>query len=158
MKKYNFNFDLSTLAPYTDEVGGELISKAVLKSNTAEIVKVQAGVKGTQAINLLDSTLAVQDGACGWSASGSTSLTQRDITVSDYKVNEALCPRDLNDYWAGQMLNPGSYNESVPFEEQISDLKVKQINSYVEDKVWNADTASGDAWDGFKKLRGYVNN
>ena len=66
MKKYNFNYDLTGLATYTDEVGGDLIAKAVLKGKTADYVRVQPGVKGTQAINLLDSTLSVQDGSCGW--------------------------------------------------------------------------------------------
>lgn len=152
MKKYDFSYDLSSLSTYTDEVGGELIAKSVLKGKTAEYVRVQPGVKGTQAINLLDSTLAVQNGACGWNADGQTSLTQRDITVCDYKVNEALCPRDLNDYWAGQMLNPGSYNESVPFEEQLADLKVSQISDYIETKIWGADTGAGDCFLGFKGL------
>ena len=152
MKKYNFNYDLTGLATYTDEVGGDLIAKAVLKGKTADYVRVQPGVKGTQAINLLDSTLSVQDGACGWNTAGTTSLTQRDITVGDYKVNEALCPRDLNDYWAGQLLNPGSYNEVVPFEEQIADLKVAQISDFIESKVWSATVAGGDSFDGYKAL------
>ena len=153
--KYNFSFDLSGLSTYTDEVGGMLLSEAIVKSKTAELGYVQAGVKGTQAINLLTSTLNVQDGSCGWNSSGSTTFTQRDITVCDYKVNEALCPRDLNDYWAGQFLNAGSYNESVPFEEAISELKVKQIQKYVEDKLWQAlPAASGgtDCFVGFKGL------
>jgi hypothetical protein len=152
MKKYNFNFDLTGLSTYTDEVGGELIAKAVLKGKTAEYVKVAPGIKGSQSLNLLDSSLTVQDGTCGWNADGSTTLSQRDITVCDYKVNEALCPKDLNDYWAGQLLTPGSYNETVPFEEQIAELKVSQISQYIEDKVWGASTGAGDCFDGFKSL------
>lgn len=152
MKKYNFNFDLTGLSTYTDEVGGELIAKAVLKGKTAEYVKVAPGIKGTQALNLLDSSLAVQDGSCGWSASGTTELVQRDIKVCDYKVNESLCPSSLNEYWAGQLLSPGSYNEAVPFEEQIAELKVSQISQFIEDKVWGASTGAGDCFDGFKSL------
>jgi hypothetical protein len=151
-KKYNFSFDLSGLATYTDEVGGLLLAEAIVKAKTAEIGYVQSGIKGTQAINLLTSTLNVQDGSCGWNASGTTTFTQRDITVCDYKVNEALCPRDLNDYWAGQFLNAGSYNETVPFEQQIADLKVKQIQKFVEDTLWTAlPSASGgtDCFTGF---------
>jgi len=152
MKKHNFSFDLNGLTTYTDEVGGELIAKAVLKGKTAEYVKVAPGIKGTQSLNLLDSTLGVQDGACGWSASGTTSFVQRDITVCDYKVNEALCPSALNDYWVGQQLNAGSYNETIPFEEQIGDLKVSQISKFIEDKVWGASVGAGDCFEGFKSL------
>lgn len=152
MKKYNFNFDVTGLAAYTDELGGELLAAAVLKGETVDYVKVQPGIKGTQALNLLDGTLSVQSGSCGWSTSGDTQIYQRDIKVCEYKVNEALCPQTLNDYFAGQLLNPGSYNESVPFEQQIMDLKVSQISAFIEDKIWKADTTAGDCTDGFAKL------
>jgi hypothetical protein len=150
-KKYEFGFNLSSLATYTDEVGGELMRKAILEGETAKIIKVQPGVKGSQSINLLDSTLVVQDGSCGWNSSGATTYTQRDITVCQYKVNEALCPQDLNDYWLGQLLTPGSYNETVPFEEQISILKTQQISQYIENQIWQASSAT-TCFSGFKEL------
>jgi hypothetical protein len=150
-KKYEFGFNLSSLATYTEEVGGELMRKAILEGETAKIIKVQPGVKGSQSINLLDSTLVVQDGSCGWNSSGATTYTQRDITVCQYKVNEALCPQDLNDYWLGQLLTPGSYNETVPFEEQISILKTQQISQYIENQIWQASSAT-TCFSGFKEL------
>lgn len=150
-KKYNFGFNLSSLSTYTDEVGGELIRRAILEGETMKIIKVQPGVKGSQSINLLDSTLVVQDGTCGWNASGATTYTQRDITVCDYKVNEALCPKDLNDYWLGQLLTPGSYNETVPFEQQIAELKTAQISQYIENLIWGASSAT-TCFSGFKEL------
>jgi hypothetical protein len=150
-KKYDFGFNLSSLATYTDEVGGELIRRAILEGETAKIIKVQPGIKGSQAINLLDSTLYVQDGSCGWTSSGQTTYTQRDISVCAYKVNEALCPADLNDYWLGQLLTPGSYNETVPFEQQIAELKVAQISQYIENLMWGASSAT-TCFSGFKQL------
>lgn len=155
LKKHEFGFNLAGLSTYTDETGGLLLMEAIVKAKTAEIGYVQSGIKGTQAINLLTSTLDVQAGGCGWSPSGSTTFTQRDISVCNYKVNESLCPADLNNYWAGQFLNAGSYNESVPFEEQIAKLKVEQIQKYVEDKLWKAQlVASGgtDCFEGFYSL------
>ena len=150
-KKYDFNFNLSSLSTYTDEVGGELIRRAILESETIKLIKVQPGVKGSQAINLLNSNLEVQDGTCGWSPSGSTIYTQRDITVCQYKVNETLCPADLNNYWLGQLLTPGSTPETVPFEAQISELKVAQISQYVENQIWGASSAT-TCFSGFKEL------
>jgi len=152
-KKYDFGFNLSSLATYTDEVGGELIRRAILEGETAKIIKVQPGIKGSQSINLLDSTLYVQDGTCGWNSSGQTTYTQRDISVCAYKVNEALCPADLNDYWLGQLLTPGSYNESVPFEQQIAELKTAQISQYIENLMWGASSGT-TCFSGFKELFG----
>lgn len=154
-KKYDFSFNLSSLATYTDEVGGELIRKAILEGETAKIIRVQPGVKFSQSINLLDSNLQVQPGGCGWSPSGTTIFSQRNITVCDYKVNEALCPADLNEYWLGQLLQPGSYNETVPFEQQIADLKVAQISQYIENEIWGASSAT-TCFSGFKELLAQV--
>ena len=151
MKKHDFSFDLTALNTYTDEVGGLLLAEAIVKGKTAELCYVQSGVKGTQAINLLTSTLNVQDGACGWNSSGTTEFSQRDITVCDKKVNESLCPRDLNQYWASAFLNAGSYNESVPFEEAIAQLKVQQIQKYVEEQLWRSTTGTS-CFDGFATL------
>lgn len=150
-KKYDFSFNLSSLATYTDQVGGELIRKAILEGETAKIIKVQPGVVGSQAINLLNSNLVVQDGTCGWDASGTTIYTQRNIQTCQYKVNESLCPRDLTDYWVGQLLQPGDYNETVPFEEQISILKTQQISQYCENLMWQAQSAS-TCFSGFLEL------
>jgi hypothetical protein len=150
-KKYDFSFNLSSLATYTDQVGGELIRKAILEGETAKIIKVQPGVVGSQAINLLNSNLVVQDGTCGWDASGTTIYTQRNIQTCQYKVNESLCPRDLTDYWVGQLLQPGDYNETVPFEEQISILKTQQISQYCENLMWQASSAS-TCFSGFLEL------
>ena len=157
LKRYDMGFNLAGLATYTDETGGLLLAEAIVKAKTAELGYVQSGIKGTQAINLLTSTLNVSDGSCGWTPSGQTTFTQRDISVCSYKVNEALCPADLNEYWAGQFLNAGSYNENIPFEETIAQLKVQQIQKYVEDKLWTAATsASGgtDCFTGFYYLFG----
>ena len=150
-KKYDFGFNLSSLATYTDEVGGELIRRAILEGETAKIIKVQPGIKGSQAINLLDSTLYVQEGSCGWTSSGQTTYTQRDITVCQYKVDESLCPADLNNCWVGQLLTPGSTPETIPFEAQISELKVSQISQYVENLMWGASSAD-TCFSGFLEL------
>lgn len=152
MKKHNFSFDLNSLQTYTDEVGGLLLTEAVAKAKTAEACYIQSGIKGTQAINLLTSTLNVVDGTCGWSPSGQTTFSQRDISVCAYKVNEALCPADLNTYWAGQFLNAGSYNESVPFEQQIAKLKQEQISMFIENKIWQAATSASGGTDCFNGL------
>jgi len=151
MNKHNFSFDLSGLQTYTDEVGGMLLAEAIAKGRTAEVITIQAGVKGTQALNLLSSTLNVQNGTCGWDASGTTTFTQRDITTCQYKVNEALCPKDLFDYWAGQFVNGGANPTTVPFEQQIAELKVKQIQKYIEDELWGASTAT-TCFNGLKTL------
>lgn len=158
LKKHAFDFNLAGLSTYTDETGGLLLMEAIVKAKTAEIGYVQSGIKGTQAINLLTSTLNVQDGGCGWSPSGTTTFTQRDITVCNYRVNESLCPAALNDYWAGQFLNAGSYNETVPFEAQIAKLKVEEIQAFVDQTLWKALPAASGGTECFTGFYYLLNN
>ena len=113
---------------------------------------MRLGIKGTQAINLLDSTLAVQDGDCGWSQSGTTTYTQVNLATCAKRVNESLCPSTLYDTYQSKLLAPGQTEESVPFEQAIADLKVKQIQSHIESKLWGATIAGGDCFDGFASL------
>ena len=150
MKKYSMSFDLSNLNSYTDELGGLLLSESIVKAKTPSLVYIQAGVSGTQSINLLSSSISIGDGGCGWSNSNQsgTTFTQRNLATKLYKYQEALCPTDLRTYWAGMFLNNPASNEEVPFEAQIADLKVKEIQKFVEDKVWKADTLT-DGFDGF---------
>jgi hypothetical protein len=155
MKKYSkedFSYVVSSITGFTDQVGGELLAKALVGAQTPKYVNVRLGIKGTQALNLLDSSPSFQAGACGWNASGTTTYTQRNITTCAERVNESLCPNDLYPTYQSMLLAPGQTEEVVPFENVIADLKIKQIQQRIEQKLWQADTNSGDCFDGFKLL------
>jgi len=155
MKNYtkeNFSYVVSSITGFTDQLGGELLAKALIGATTPKYANVRLGIKGTQQLNLLDSSPSFQAGACGWNASGTTTFTQRSITVCPERVNEALCPDDLYPTYQSMLLQPGQTEESVPFETIIADLKVKQIQQRIEQKLWQATTGGGDCFDGFKAL------
>lgn len=155
MKNYtkeNFSYVVSSITGFTDQLGGELLAKALIGATTPKYANVRLGIKGTQQLNLLDSSPSFQAGACGWNASGTTTFTQRSITVCPERVNEALCPDDLYPTYQSMLLQPGETETSVPFENIIADLKVKQIQQRIEQKLWQATTGGGDCFDGFKTL------
>jgi hypothetical protein len=155
MEKYtkeNFSYVVSSISGFTDQVGGELLSKALVGATTPMHVNVRLGIKGTQALNLLDSNPSFQSGACGWSASGTTTFSQRNITTCDERLNESLCYKDLYDTYLSMFMAPGQTSESVPFESMIADLKVKQIQQRIEQKLWAATVDGGDCFDGFSSL------
>jgi hypothetical protein len=152
LSKNEFSYVVSSITGFTDQVGGAVLSKALLGATTPQNVTVRLGIKGTQALNLLDSAPAYQEGACGWSASGTTTWTQRDITTCPEKINESLCPVALYDTYQSMMLAPGMLEESVPMEQMIGDLKSKQISQRIEAKLWKATLDDGDCFDGFASL------
>ena len=135
--------NLTALTAYTNEFALDLIKEAVLKGRTTDLVTVQGGIKSAATINRLSTTLTAQAGACGWSATGSTILDQRTITVCDVKVNESICLNDLENYYTQVQMNPGSYNTTIPFEQLFSENKRDQIMALVEDLIWKGNTVSG---------------
>lgn len=152
LTKLNFNYDLGGLTNYVDQLSPDIISEAVLTPVTMKYVNVIPGIKGTQNVNLLSETLAVQTGTtCGWSDQGDVTFTVAPVTVCAYKVNQSLCLQELNTLWLGSYLNSGSYNENAPFEQAIIDLQTKQIKRYNEDKLWNATSGTSCA-SGFIEL------
>lgn len=152
MKNHKFSYDVSGITGFTDQEGGMLLSESLIGATTPQYANVRLGIKGTQAVNLLDSTLNVQDGDCGWSQSGTTTFTQVNLTTCAKRVNESLCPATLYDTYQSMLLAPGQTEQSVPFEQAIADLKVKQIQEHIESKLWTATTGGGDCFQGFKAL------
>jgi hypothetical protein len=59
-------------------------------------------------------------------------------------LKELLCPDVLYSTWLSSQLSASALHESVPFETQISDLKVKEIAKYVEETIWAGDGANLD--------------
>lgn len=129
--------DVSALTKYTDELGIELIKKSVLSGRTLQTgVTLQSDVKYKSSLNLLDSTLNAQATDCGISATGSVTLSQRDIEVCGLTVFENVCLNDLEQYWTAKMMQAGSYNENIPFEQLYTQDKIDKIDGLIEDVFW----------------------
>ena len=148
------SFNTAALTAYVDELKLDLIAKAVLKGRTVDVINLQAGIKNTATINTLESSPIYQAGACGYNASGTTTLGQRDITVCPIKLNESSCLDDLENFYTSKMMKPGSYNEDIPFEGLFAEEKAAQTSSFIDNLIWKGDTAgSGNLalCDGFLK-------
>jgi hypothetical protein len=153
LKKQAFAYDVSTIGGYSDQVGGELLAKALIGGTTAANVNLRTGIKGTQALNLLDSTPVFQDGNCSLSASGTTTFTQHSIVTCPKTLFESLCYKQLFDTYQSMLMKAGQTQETVPFEQMILDLKAKQVQQYVEQVLWSGTTAgSADCFNGFATL------
>jgi len=154
-------FSVSTLADYTKENEALLVTSSVLGAKTASLIKsagnVMVGVKSAETINIMDTDAFFQaGGTCGWNASGTTSFTQRTVTVGKIKVQEALCPKTLESKYLQKALPTGSTYDSIPFEQEFTDKKAAVIASQLETAIWQGDTASANGnlnkFDGLIKL------
>jgi len=138
-------FSLASLTAYTDQERLPLITKAVFSARTAALFTKQVGIKSAAALNLMDTDAALQSGtACGWNvagaASGTTTFTQRNITVAPMKIQEALCPRSLEQYWMQTQLTQGSTYDGVPFEQAFAEQKALRIAEALENAIWSGST------------------
>jgi hypothetical protein len=148
------SFDLSGLSVYTDQLSTDLISEALLKSYSVQMLTLLPGkTAGTSAINLLNSNPYIIDATCGFGAAqvgpggatgNATVFDQLDLVVQSKMLKEQLCPEDLRNYWLSSQLSPSAYAESVPFEEAIARNKVNNIQAYVEATVWQGDSGTLD--------------
>ena len=152
-------FDVSALNNYTKENEALLVTSSVLGSKTASLIKsqgnVMVGVKSAETINIMDTDAIFQSGSsCGFNASGSTTFTQRTVTVGKIKVNESLCPKDLEAKYLQKALPEGSRYDSIAFAQDYTDKKAARIASQLETAIWQGSTGSANV--NLNKFQGLV--
>ena len=157
-------YNVTGLAAYTKQNVDLLVKNSVFEARTQqEILKsgnVRIGVKSSEAIGRMDTDVFFQDdSSCGFNASGTTTFTQRTLTVGKVKVNEILCDKDLEPYYTQQALKAGGQYESAAFAADYSDQKAKKIAEAIEVAIWTANSTGsagtnglGNKFDGIKTL------
>ena len=134
-------FSFGNLTAYTEQQRLPLITKAVFAARSAALFTKQVGIKSAAALNLMDTDANIGSGTvCGWSATGNTSFTQRNITVGVMKIQESLCPRSLEQYWMQSQLTAGSQYDGVPFEQAFSEQKALRIAEALETAIWQGNS------------------
>lgn len=129
-------FDVSTLTDYVNEQNLPLLKAATLSTPTQNLINVMTGVKGTTALNILNSTPVIQTGGCGWTPSGDTAFTQRKITVNPLKVEMSFCPQDLDTKWMNYQVRNGGVKNPLPFEAEITNSVIEKIAVANEKGLW----------------------
>lgn len=150
------NFVVSSLPDYV-QTNRDLILKnfALVGTATRRRISVRTGIKGTEALNYLDLAPVLQAGNnCGFSASGTATLTQRNIVTATIKVNMDICPETLRGKYAEYLISTSATPDACPFEQFIVEGITDELNKKIEKLIWQGDhTQSSDTnikWiDGF---------
>lgn len=152
---------VSSLTSYIIENEDLLVVKSLFGGKTSDLIRsegtVMTGVKFAEKINILATDAIFQNGTgCTRVSSGTTSLTQRQVTIGEIAVVEDICVKTLNTVYMSKKLANGSDNNVLPFEQEYSDLKAKTVAKQLEIAIWLGDTTSGNAnlsrFDGYIKL------
>lgn len=160
-RKEAFALVVSGLTDYVHENDDLLLTKSLFSGKTADLIAEEGtlmlGVKSSEKLAILDTDAIFQDGTgCVRTSSGTTSLTQRTVTVGKIAVVEDICVDDLDKKYTSRKLKRGSNNNELPFEQEYTDLKAAAIAKQLEVAIWQGNTAHGDAnlnkFDGFIKI------
>ena len=105
----------SGLTAYTKQNIKPLLTSAVFGAKTQQLILdngvVLSGVKGPTQIPLMDTDAVFQTDACGWDPSGTTTFSGRVLNPGKIKLEEAICPKDLEAYFTQEALRAGSTYE-----------------------------------------------
>lgn len=132
-------WNVSGLSAYVKENRDEILRKVILEGDTISKMAKQLGIKTKERLHYFNLDPVFQDGkGCGFSAQGSTNLTEKDIEVAPIKVNMEWCNDDLLGKFAEYLVRFGANAnaENLAFEQLISDELVKNINKSMEEAVW----------------------
>lgn len=136
-------FDLSSLTAYVEQNKNGLIKKSVLGANSLEYLKIMPGIKSSETVNILGSTIVAQPGDCTFSEDGGASITQVLLEVSDIKFNESYCLKDLEAYFTQKMLAPGNPENMGEIEPTFIEAKMADIATYVDKAIWQENATTG---------------
>ena len=129
------SYVVSSLPEYVEQRREQLIAKSVLGAKTLDYINFQTGVKGPTALNLIDFDIELQDDACGWNEAGTSTLSQRIIDAKPFRVNMAVCDKNLYGTWAQYQVKvaAGKVASDLPFEQDFVDGVLNGIQEKVEE-------------------------
>lgn len=142
-------YSFSGLVAYVEQNERLLVASSVLGAKTQQLIQqsgnVMVGVKSKETINIMDTDAIFQaGGTCGFLTSGTTTFSQREVEVGKFKVNEAICPKDLEAYYTQKALPNGSRYDSTAFAEEYTSRKAAKIAAQLEKAIWQGDKTSVD--------------
>ena len=152
-------FNVTGLTAYTKTNEQTLITKSFFEPKTASRMQILTGVKSSIQVPALADTLFYQDGsACGFTASGDTTISARVLTVGRIKVNKEWCVKDLETKYTQLLLSPGSNYDALPgkIDQAFVETIIGTMGEANEKAIWQGNTASPDTnlnkYDGLVKI------
>jgi hypothetical protein len=130
-----------SITAYVEENRADLISKAILGSKTMEMVDVRYNIKSSEKIPVLESTTPFQAAsACGFTTSGTTTISQISLSTNPIAVAEQICLQDLEAYFTQKYLPNGANVDTSSIAQDIINRKVANIARAVGQALWQGKT------------------
>ena len=138
---YNVNVASFKLSDYVEE-NKDIILKDIVfggtYGDTVPIMQKELGIKDTARIHpaSISAVLKEVNGECGFNAEGDLDIKEVNIVTKQYKVNTEFCAEQLIGKFAEYKVRVGANEGGLPFEAEIVEGLVKDINRQIENGVW----------------------
>ena len=134
-------YNVNDLAAYVENNKDIILKDMVFGAeggNTISMFTKELGVKGTAKIHpaTIEAVLQEVKGACGFTPSGELKISDVEVVTKQYKVNTEFCAEKLIGKFAEYKVRVGANEDALPFEAEIVEGLVKDINRQIEKGVW----------------------
>ena len=134
-------YNVNALGAYVAENKDVILKDIVFGGeygNTVPLMTKELGVKGTAKIHpaTISAVLQEVNGECGFNAQGDLNLSEVEIVTKQVKVNSEFCSEKLIGKFAEYKVRVGANEDALPFEAEIVEGLVKDINRQIEEGVW----------------------
>jgi len=152
---------VSSLTNYTEENAEKVIYDQLFTgSPVLDVIKgngnLMTGVKSAETINIINTVPIIQSQACSLNPSGSTTFTQRTVTVGKPKIDLSWCERDLETKFTQKKMAKGGNYDGLTYLKDITGETMASIAQKNRTAIWQGDTTSWNSdlsqYDGLIKL------
>ena len=153
------NFIVTSLPEYVQNNRNIFLKNFGLVGTATRLrdITIQTGVKTKEYINYIEVDPELQDGsACGFTASGEVTLTQRTVETALIKVNMDICPKTLLGKYPEYLVKIGAKSEDLPFEQYIVDGLIASLNKKIEKLIWQGDKTVHSSDSDLKWIDGWL--
>lgn len=139
---------LNITTNFVGEVAGEYIAKVIKQSNTIEnnLVTVLPNLTSDTYVRKVETSPGFIDYACGWSPQGSTTLSERQLTMKKIMWPFEFCKEDFRQLWTASQMGFSAHNDSLPATEQAAILAdvARRVARKIDVDIWEGNDLAGN--------------
>lgn len=153
------SFNTAGLTAYIEDKDFPLVAQMQATGGLAAVANIQTGIKGSSNLQFLSSDVTFGSDSCARVAAGTTTFSQRTLTVGAIAISEDVCIKDLNGFYTQTLVKKGADGD-LEFPAEIESIwlekKMNAIANALTVSDFQGDTASGNAmlaqYDGLLKI------
>lgn len=136
-KDLKFTASYITITKHIEQSYDGFISSVVGKIRTLDHVTLVPDVKYQKQVPIMDSTFDFVANDCTTFANhGTSSVSAVVLTAVTLKAEESICLADMEQYYFGQYMKPGTDQRELPFEAAFMEEKYGKIAKKIDKIFW----------------------